>query len=305
VEKVILFGFGSKMDRVFQIYENSKNALDLERWVVAVSDLNFGGGSGEKLIEKPTIKPEEIKNMEFDKVVVCPSKGKAREEIVHYLTGELEIEEAKIDYLEKYMELPNEKLSRCKLLYERRNVLPLLPKNEVVAEVGVAFGNFSQAIMKEMQPTKFYALDWFFQDNPYLKGKTGMWDYPKFHSTGLTLREYYENRFQNEIRSGQVEVRQGLSWELLEEFEDSWFGYVYLDAAHDFESVQKDIAALIPKVKKGGIIQFNDYGYIHAASKIKFGVLPAVNHFIWDYDCEVLYYCINENGLADLVVRLL
>lgn len=121
---------------------------------------------------------------------------------------------------------------------------------------------------------------------------------------GLTLLEFYKKRFQKEEENGILEVKEGYSWEVLEKFEDDTFDYIYLDAAHDFESVSKDINVIKKKIKTGGIVQFNDYGFIHADSKECCGVLPAVNKFLWETKCEVLYYCINGNGLDDLVVRI-
>lgn len=43
------------------------------------------------------------------------------------------------------------------------------------------------------------------------------------------------------------------------QFEDGSLDFVYLDAAHDYESVKADIAAWLPKLKKGGTIAGDDY----------------------------------------------
>lgn len=42
-------------------------------------------------------------------------------------------------------------------------------------------------------------------------------------------------------------------------FPDQSLDSVFIDAAHDYESVRADIAAWLPKVKKGGIIAGHDY----------------------------------------------
>lgn len=47
------------------------------------------------------------------------------------------------------------------------------------------------------------------------------------------------------------------------------FDYVYLDASHDYESVQRDLANWLPLVRSGGILAGDDYPYP--------GVMRAVN----------------------------
>jgi SAM-dependent methyltransferase len=43
-------------------------------------------------------------------------------------------------------------------------------------------------------------------------------------------------------------------------FEDNSLDFVFIDAAHDYQSVKNDILNWYPKVKKGGIIAGHDYG---------------------------------------------
>ncbi len=44
---------------------------------------------------------------------------------------------------------------------------------------------------------------------------------------------------------------------------------VYIDASHDYESVKEDIQAWLPKVKKGGIISGDDYGWEGVKGAVK------------------------------------
>jgi predicted O-methyltransferase YrrM len=62
-------------------------------------------------------------------------------------------------------------------------------------------------------------------------------------------------------------------------FEDKSLDFVYIDAAHDYENVKKDILAWLPKVKNGGCIAGHDYRY-----DPNIGVYEAVNDiFVEEY----------------------
>lgn len=135
----------------------------------------------------------------------------------------------------------------------RDDVLSMMPRNMVVAEVGVAFGDFSRKIWDHMNPSKFYTVDVFDDSVKGMLGKN------LFGEANMTHYEWYKNRFSKEIASEIVELRKGYSWECLEQFPDNYFDYVYLDAAHDYMSVSRDVEELKRVVKAGGVIQFNDY----------------------------------------------
>ena len=63
-----------------------------------------------------------------------------------------------------------------------------------------------------------------------------------------------------------------LSWDGAKHYDDNSLDFVFIDAAHDYESVKKDINAWFSKVKKGGIIAGHDYSWCADVNK-------AVNEF--------------------------
>jgi hypothetical protein len=52
---------------------------------------------------------------------------------------------------------------------------------------------------------------------------------------------------------------KSISWEAAELYENNSLDFVFIDAAHDYYSVKKDITSWLPKVKIGGIIAGHDY----------------------------------------------
>lgn len=59
------------------------------------------------------------------------------------------------------------------------------------------------------------------------------------------------------------------------------YGFIFLDAMHDYESVKADIERWWPKVLPGGVMAFHDYGHgdfpgVKQAVDERFGPLPNV-----------------------------
>ena len=67
------------------------------------------------------------------------------------------------------------------------------------------------------------------------------------------------------------------SLEAAVQYEDGSLDFVFIDAAHEYESVKADVAAWLPKVKKGGFLGGHDYGMYEAHRD---GVSQAVNELI-------------------------
>ena len=57
--------------------------------------------------------------------------------------------------------LPNEYLRNAKILSSQHEILRFLPKGGVFCEVGVAYGDFSAAVLEACLPRKFIAIDHF------------------------------------------------------------------------------------------------------------------------------------------------
>lgn len=66
-------------------------------------------------------------------------------------------------------------------------------------------------------------------------------------------------------------------------FPDHSLDFVFIDAAHDYESVKQDIEAWLPKVKKGGVIAGDDFSTWP-------GVAKAVNEIFPEAVKEDIYW---------------
>jgi hypothetical protein len=173
--------------------------------------------------------------------------------------------------LPKY-ELTSRHLKNAKLLTDRQELLSLLPKHAVCAEIGVNEGDFSEEILRMTEPSKFYLVD--------------AWDDPVYHNG---LRDAVIKKFENEITKGQVEVRIGLSTNELPKFSDGVFDWVYLDTAHTYDVTIAELNILKTKMKPGGIIAGHDYVTGWWQGWFKYGVIEAVHELCVKENWEMLY----------------
>jgi predicted O-methyltransferase YrrM len=65
---------------------------------------------------------------------------------------------------------------------------------------------------------------------------------------------------------------KSLSWDGAKYYKDNSLDFIFIDAAHDYDSVKKDINAWFPKLKHGGVIAGHDYTWCEDVQK-------AVNEF--------------------------
>ena len=100
---------------------------------------------------------------------------------------------------------------------------------------------------------------------------------------GITGDGNFDSEFHNsnyaqamdriEKYGSRVKVLRGLTTEMAIHIENKVLGLVYVDAAHDYNSVKNDISAWFPKLVVGGIMAFHDH------ENIAYGVKQAVKEF--------------------------
>ena len=76
---------------------------------------------------------------------------------------------------------------------------------------------------------------------------------------GGSIRQVFDRNTKAAGVSEMIQVIAGDSAESAALFEDASLDAVYIDAAHDYDSVVKDIAAWFPKIKPAGVFSGHDY----------------------------------------------
>ena len=88
------------------------------------------------------------------------------------------------------------------------------------------------------------------------------------------IYEYVKNRFNS---NKNILIHKGKSENILPEFEDNDFDWIYIDGNHYYDFVRKDLQICFSKVKLDGIIAGDDYTW---GKNIGFPVMRAVHDFM-------------------------
>ena len=121
-------------------------------------------------------------------------------------------------------------------LHDRIELLHLLPKGGVVAEVGVLRGRFSQEIYDIVQPDELHLIDRW--QRVWCDGIE-----QDINEVIQTVRDRFDDK-------DNVFIHHMDSAKAAKMFPDKFFDWVYLDADHLYDGITADIAAYAPKVKK-------------------------------------------------------
>lgn len=128
-------------------------------------------------------------------------------------------------------------------------ILPLLPKDNLrIVEIGVFRGRgtalWNIELLKRKINYEYYAVDNFLG----------------FGESETAGDKFYDMVLDNlKPIQGKVNLIKNNSVDESEKYPNNYFDIVYLDADHDEKSVDADIKAWLPKLKKGGIMCGDDY----------------------------------------------
>jgi hypothetical protein len=170
-----------------------------------------------------------------------------------------------------------------------------LPNNPVVCEIGVALGDFTEFLLKALQPREFIAMDLF-----GLHGLDTLWGRPTGEIfSGRTHAQYYRDRFASQ----SVRVMEGDSAAAIASLPDGSVDLIYVDGDHSYEGVKRDTAQAIRKVKPDGLLIFNDYIMYDHLQGGEYGVVPAVNELVSETDWRIVGFALQHRMFCDIALQ--
>ncbi len=149
-------------------------------------------------------------------------------------------------------------------------VLSLIKPGDIGLEIGVQMGIFAHHVLLPARPAKLYLVD------PWLGGLQG------YESTPVAGRVYeYDIVCHLFASHPEVEILKMTSTEASGLFPDQYFDYIYIDDEHSYRGVWADLNNYFSKVKVGGYIIGDDYGWD--------GIAAAVQDFLRAHQDELIF----------------
>ncbi len=160
-------------------------------------------------------------------------------------------------------------------LTDRTTLIHSLPHGGIGAEIGVAYGGFSQVILEQNHPKELYLIDcWKHQDkSTYVNDPA--------NSPDLQQQLLYKEISERYKDCPHIHVIRGYSVPVASVMQNNYFDWVYIDADH--LQVLEDIEAWWPKVKPGGWLVGHDYVMIEGFIDVK----PKVDQFVAKHDLSL------------------
>ena len=150
----------------------------------------------------------------------------------------------------------------------RNELVTNLPKQARVAEVGTYRGGFARHILDACDPAELHLIDL---------------------DVSLLDPAVAADR--------RVSIHQGMSDEMLAQFPDDHFDWIYIDGDHSYDGASRDARIAATKVKPGGTLVFNDFAHadpylgaygVHR-SVVEFAVTRGWPFVWWAYEPNALY----------------
>ena len=173
------------------------------------------------------------------------------------------------------------------VMTDRERLVSFLPPGAVAAEIGVAYGDFSQVMLDRARPSQLHLIDpWshneasdhdprgFLDD---AAGKDGPAPAPAYNEGGEKIYRDVCARFAGR---SEVAIHRQFSYRIAQQFPERHFDFVYLDGNHTYEFVLQDLLDFGPKVKDEGLIIGHDFFEDAYASQHRYGVIDAVHRFL-------------------------
>ena len=176
-----------------------------------------------------------------------------------------------------------------RLITNRVSMLELLPKNGVVAEIGVDNGDFTEKILNISNPNKLELVD--------------TWGSARFNDTKYNS---VRNRFSQYIENKKVSITRQLSTDAAGLFDDNYFDWIYIDTNHSYQTTKEELHAYKHKVKNAGFIAGHDYVMGNWNKPSKYGVIEAVAEFCVQENWKIVYLtadCTENNSFVITRIR--
>jgi len=151
---------------------------------------------------------------------------------------------------------------KIRVFPDRESLYTIIPKGAIGAELGVQRGRNARALLEIAKPKELHLIDIWARNR-------------MFKAVQEVLGKYR-----------QVIMHRAATLEVVVDFDDEYFDWIYVDADHAYKSVNRDLRLYHPKVKKNGLVLGHDF-FNHGRDHM--GVIKAVLECVADGLYEFMY----------------
>ena len=152
------------------------------------------------------------------------------------------------------------------------NLLRSLGLNGIGIEIGVATGKYSKTLLDSTDLKTIYLLDsWkHYSETEYKDASNKKQEkQDEFYKMVCGMAKPYGDR---------AKIIRGDCTVVVNDFEDEFFDFLYIDANHMYNAIYRDLRQWYPKSKKGGV--FSGHDYMNRCNYVgECGVKKAVDEF--------------------------
>jgi len=197
-------------------------------------------------------------------------------------------------------QLPEHLVRGAMVLANHEQLFQVLPKGKVIAEIGVALGNFTRSALSRLKPASYLAIDSF-----KLHELESFWGRPPSDYFGAQTHEkWFAQKFATEIEAGLMRVLAGSSDDVLSALPDRSIDIALVDADHPYEAVKRDLSALASKIRPDGTIIIDDYILVEQLhSPYLIGVIYATHEFMIEHGWAMHYLVLQTRGYYRVLLR--
>ena len=182
--------------------------------------------------------------------------------------------------------LEKKHMQNCELLLNREELLDKIPKNSILAEIGVDEGDFSERLYKKCDPEYLYLID--------------LWSSKRYGEKKFNI---VKNRFYDQLKKDEVKIFRDDSISVVSNFNDNFFDWIYIDTDHSFNTTYKELITWKSKVKRNGIISGHDYMMGNWKKTYRYGVIEAVHKFCVEYSWEMIFLTIDQTENLSFAIK--
>lgn len=185
--------------------------------------------------------------------------------------------------------------------FDMMRTLPIgrLPNSPTIAEIGVAYGDFSKVMIEAHRPKTFHAFDLFEMH----KEKNYMGRSIQDVFQGRTHLEYYRSVLADIPVEFELKLLQGDSSTNMKTVMDKSYDLIYVDGNHSLEGIWRDVNVATRKIKPGGLLIFNDYTHYDPNGNSRIGTVEVVNTICLNQGWKVVGFAFQRDMFCDIALQ--